>query len=88
TPNSTRSNGALNPEAHEFVPVFSYESNSRPESRGASTTSSTSMNVFNAHAHQQALHLLQQQQHAQSQAAPSIIPTNHPQNAAALYQQY
>ncbi|CAF1038237.1 unnamed protein product [Rotaria sp. Silwood1] len=90
TPNSTRSNAALNPEADEFVPVFSRESSSRPESRGASTASSTSMNAFIPHPHPQALHFLQQQQQqqAQSQQTPPIIPVSHTQNAAALYQHY
>lgn len=45
------------------------------------------MNAYMQHAHPQALHLLQQQQQQQSQQQ-SMIPPTHPQNAAALYQQY
>ncbi|CAF2363792.1 unnamed protein product [Rotaria sp. Silwood2] len=90
TPGNVKTNSGLNPEADEFVPVFSRESSSRPESRGA--TSSMPSNTFISHAHPQALHLLQQQQQQQVQQTQvqqsSMIPPTHPQNAAALYQQY
>ena len=43
------------------------------------------MNVFIPHADPQALHLLQQQQQAQSQSTPQMIPAAH---ATAPYQQY
>ncbi|CAF0809537.1 unnamed protein product [Rotaria sp. Silwood1] len=87
TPSNVKTNSGLNPEADEFVPVFSRESSSRPESRGA--TSSMSINTFIPHAHPQALHLLQQQQVQQTQVQQSsMIPPTHPQSAAALYQQY
>ncbi|CAF4384404.1 unnamed protein product, partial [Rotaria magnacalcarata] len=61
TPGNAKANSGLNPEADEFVPVFSRESSSRPESRGASTNS-IQMSTYLQHAHPQAMQLLQQQQ--------------------------
>ncbi|UJR25408.1 hypothetical protein I4U23_006755 [Adineta vaga] len=98
-PGNSKANSGLNPEADEFVPVFTRESNSRPESRGASTNT-LPMAPFISHPNPQALHLLQQQQQQQQQhqqqqqipqnqtQQPSMMPQTHAQNAAALYSPY
>jgi len=97
TPNSTKSN-SLNPEADEFVPVLTRDSNSRPESRGAATASPMSMTAFISSHHPQsaaaAFHLSQQHQQTQGQVSSSqhpsataptsaMIPPTHSQNPAA-----